>query len=55
MGLKNAAKKTFSLGLNPLRWIGLEQHKENGRVLKNIVDHYFDSGSHPSPIKSLNI
>lgn len=42
MGLKNATKKTFSLGFNPLRWVGFEQLKANGSLLKNMVNRYFE-------------
>jgi len=43
MGLKNAMKKGFFSGLNPFRWVGMEQIKGNGQAIGDITKKLFDS------------
>ncbi|OGO97413.1 MAG: hypothetical protein A3F41_05165 [Coxiella sp. RIFCSPHIGHO2_12_FULL_44_14] len=45
MGFKKVAKRGFFFGLNPLRWAGADQLKENGHVLKQLTDRLFHPNS----------
>lgn len=43
MGFKNAMKKGLFSGLNPLRWMGMEQIKGNGQTIGQITKRLFDA------------
>lgn len=43
MGFKNTMKKRFFSGLNPVRWVGMDQIKGNGHAITDITKKLFDN------------
>ena|SRR3990167_5236224 len=41
MGLRNVIKKGVVSGLNPVRWVGVEQIKSNGKIIANVTNRLF--------------
>ena len=46
MGFRRIMKKGLSSGLNPFRWVGMEQIKGNGRTISDISKKLFKTNNH---------